>query len=127
MTRVDRGTMLFWGIKNRWWPWPGLAGCKCIATGLEVQNRFRVFGRFLFSLLLLLFLLLLLLLSLSLMLLSSPALLFFHSVCLSFTISLTHSFQVWLFISGYVIFYLMHSGLFGHLREFGLIGIQPMY
>ena len=58
------------------------------------------------------------LLSLILGILPSPALVFYHSVCLSLY-HFSHSFM-----SDYIIFYLMHSGLFGHLRVFSLIGIQ---
>ena len=50
---------------------------------------------------------------------SSFTLLSILSACFSLTISLTHSYHVWV--------YLMHSGLFGNLSIFGLIGIQLVY
>ena len=110
----------------------GLAGVKCIAMGLEVQNQtlWSVLGSSLLPLLSSSSVLS----AAALPFLSSPAL--YHSIilsvlslfCLSLTISLPHSFQVWLFISGYVDFVSRYAfGLFEHLREFDLIGIQPVY
>ena len=97
----------------------GLAGGKCIAMGLEVQIHLCL-GGLLFSLVSSSalsdaaspFL------SLSVEILSSPALLFYHSVCLSLLHYLSHQF-----ISGLVI-YLRLCYFLSH--AFSLIGIQPV-
>ena len=112
----------------------GLVGGKCIAMDIELQNQA------FFSLSLSVCLSLSLSQSLSLflslsaaasLLLSSPIfpcslilLLILFVSFVSFTISHTHSFLVWVYA-----LYCMHlgsSGLFGHSSIFGLIGIQPV-